>query len=315
MTLFQLAHSSHSARSWRARGWRAGALIAAAVSGGCQVWLDVDEPQCKRDEACVALLGAGTRCGASGVCVQVLEQDAPQPSELPARWACLREPTKDFIPDPDRTLRLRMDVVDVVTLRVPEGLRADACMLSDVECAAPLFAQVTPGSDGFMEFELPYGFQGFIRLAAPNYIPALSYDSRPYTESLTTSGPAVITPGVLNAISTGGGSAADPERGLVFLEIRDCNDAAGDGVRIEDVGAEPPFYFEGALPARDLSATAISNQLGAGREPRAVGGFSNLQPGYTTFHAVLPQSGDSVSRVTVQVRAGHITYVRMRAGY
>jgi hypothetical protein len=313
MTLFQSARPRQCA--WPL-GLLGSTLLSAAISG-CQLWLDVDKPQCKRDASCVSLLGPGATCASGGVCVRGPEQAdaAPKPEALPQRWACLRDAPKDFIPDPDRKLRLRMDVVDVVTLRVPDGLSADACMTSDVECESPLAHEIKPGSDGFLEFELPYGFQGFIQLNAPDYVPALSYDSRPYTESVTTSGPAVITPNVLKAISTGDGMASDPERGLVFLEIRDCNDAAGDGVRIENVGDEQPFYFEGALPAHDLTQTAISNQLGAGREPRAVGGFSNLQPGYITFHAVLPDSGDTVSRITVQIRAGHITYVRMRAGY
>lgn len=76
-----------------------------------------------------------------------------------------------------------------------------------------------------------------------------------------------------------------------------------------------PFYFAGTLPARDLTATAISNQLGAGRGPRAIAGYSNLTPGYITFKATLPETGELLGRITVQVRGGHITYVRMRAGY
>jgi hypothetical protein len=102
---------------------------------------------------------------------------------------------------------------------------------------------------------------------------------------------------------------------MAFIEVRDCNDAAGDGVHFENVGDIQPFYFDGALPSRTLAATSISNQLGAGREPRAIGGFSDLQSGYTTVEATLPQTGEVVSRITVQVRVGHITYVRMRAGY
>jgi hypothetical protein len=294
-------------------------MVGLAAVSGCQIWLDVDSPQCTSNKTCVQLLGANATCGSAGVCLREASTDAGSDADtrpaLPSRWACLREPPKNFVPDPDKKLHLRMDVVDVVSLQVPDGLVASACTPGDVECMRPVASNVQPGSDGFLEFELPYGFEGFITVDAPNYVPSLSYDSKPYTDSLTTSGPAIITPDVLNVISADSGSPSDPNNGLVFVETRDCNDAAAEGVKLENVGDTAPFYFDGALPSRDLTATAISNQLGAGREPRALGGYTDLKPGYTTFQATLPDSGDTVSRLTVQVRAGHITYVRMHAGY
>jgi hypothetical protein len=287
--------------------------------GGCQLWLDVDAPQCTSSKVCQSLLGAGAKCSA-GVCVRPNETadagtDAGNLPPLDARWQCIREPKKDFILDPDKTVKLRMDVVDVISMQVPAGLTATACTPGDVECTRPVASNVKPGSDGFLEFSLPYGFQGFITVEAPDYVPGLSYDNRPYTQSITTSGPAIITPAVLAVISSNSGMDSDPNLGLVFVEIRDCNDAAAEGVSFDNVGDVSPFYFDGALPSRDLKATAISNQLGAGREPRAIGGFSGLQSGYTTLQATLPDTGEVVSRLTVQVRVGHITYVRMRAGY
>jgi hypothetical protein len=296
------------------------ALMVAAVSG-CQLWLKVDSPQCTSDQTCVKLLGVGAICGNAGVCKAAISaatdagSDADARAPLPSRWSCLREPPKDFVPNSDKTLQLRMDVVDVVTLQVPDGLVAAACMPGDVECMQPVASNVQPGSDGFLEFQLPYGFEGFITVDAPSYVPSLSYDSKPYTDSITTSGPAIVTPAVLSVISADSGTPNDPNNGLVFVETRDCNDAAADGVQLDSVDDTMPFYFDGALPSHDLTATAISNQLGAGREPRALGGYPNMKPGYTTFQATLPDTGDIVGRLTVQVRAGHITYVRMHAGY
>ncbi len=297
--------------------------LVGFVLASCQVWLDVDSPQCSSDKVCVSTFGAGSTCKA-GVCERPRrdESDAGPAIDandelpaLPARWACIREAKKDFIPDPDKTVKLRMDVVDVISMRVPAGLSAQACTPGDVECERPVAMDVKPGADGFLEFPLPYGFQGFITVQAPDYVPGLSYDNKPYTENVTTSGPAIITPAVLSVISANSGMSTDPNLGLAFVEIRDCNDAAGDGVRLEKIGDSTPFYFDGALPSRDLQLTAISNQLGAGRESRAVGGFSNLQSGYATMQATLPETGEIVSRLTVQVRTGHITYIRMRAGY
>ena len=59
----------------------------------------------------------------------------------------------------------------------------------------------------------------------------------------------------------------------------------------------------------------ISNLLGAGRESRAVAGFQNIPPSYTTFHARLASSGEEIASVTIPIRADTITYVRLHAGY
>lgn len=185
---------------------------------------------------------------------------------------------------------MRMDVVDVVTLEVPGGLVATACTPGDQECMRPVAESVEPGSDGFLEFELPYGFEGFVKVEAPGYVLGLSYDSRPYTANITTSGPAIITPGVLKVIAANSGMTSDPNNAMAFLELRDCYDSAAEGVQLEPIGDNAPFYFDGALPSRDFTVTAISNQLGAGREARALGGFSDLKPGYTTFQARLPDT-------------------------
>jgi hypothetical protein len=44
--------------------------------------------------------------------------------------------------------------------------------------------------------------------------------------NVETSGPAIVKPAALALISQFSGSASKPDTGLVFLEVRDCNDAA-----------------------------------------------------------------------------------------
>jgi hypothetical protein len=293
-------------------------LVIAALSG-CQLWVDVEAPQCNSDKACVSLLGKGYTCSSAKICVKPMgeEPDAgPIDSRPPldARWQCARDEKRDFIPDPSRKLKLRMDVIDVLKMVVPPGLNAKACTQGDVDCERPVAKDVKPAGDGFMEFELPHGFEGFVFVDAPGYMPGLSYDARPYTDSVTTSGPSMITPENLAVISSAGGMANDASLGLAFLEVRDCMDTAGDGVSFEPIGTNMPFYFN-PLPARDITMTTISNNLGANREPRAVGGFADLKPGFTTFNALLPETGEVLTSVTVIIKSGYITYVRMRAGY
>jgi len=296
----------------------AGALLIAAASG-CQLWLDVDHAQCDSDAACIDLLGSGATCGEGGVCSMPsqLGMTADSVRALPSRWSCASTPADAVTADTARMLRVRMDVVDVTTLRLPQGLSGVACNWSDGECTRPVSHGIAPGDDGFIEVELPYGFQGYFSLMAPGYLPALAYHNRPYTEPTSLRGPPMLTASVLDAIAAavGGGANDASSRGVALLDIRDCNDTAGDGVRFVEVDGHAASYFKGALPAPDLTQTAISNQLSPGREPRALAVFLDLEPGPTTFRAVLPDSGEAVSRVTVEIRAGHVTYVRIRAGY
>jgi hypothetical protein len=218
-----------------------------------------------------------------------------------------------FVPNPDRELHIHMDAVDFNTLKVPPGLTATTCGPADVACNQPIESR-EPGADGYFDFTLPYGFSGFIMFAAPDIVPSLLYRTRPYFESTTTSGPALATVATLNDISNAAERPHDPATGLAILDSRDCADNPGEGIQFDNAAGEDPFYFDGALPARGLSATTISSQLSATRERRAVGGFSNLTPGLVTFQSRLEKTQDPIGKVTVPIRAGYVTYVRMYPG-
>ena len=301
---------------------RSGLCLALSGLLGCEVWLDVDVPQCKTNKDCVGLLGRGYTCATGGVCIAPdAGNTSPSPDagggqpQLPARWACVNDMKGDFVSDPDRTITVRMDAVDLNTLRVPPGLVSTACNPTDFGCDTPVVEDAQPGSDGFLEFELPYGWEGYLTFSAPDIVPALSMTNKPYLESQTTSGPALLTFKSQMELAEHAGNPLDPALGVVIFEVRDCNDTAGDGISFDPVGDEMPFYFDGALPARTLKATLISNLLAAGRESRAVAGFANLPPSYMSFQARLASNGMEIATVTAPIRAGEITYVRLFAGY
>lgn len=291
------------------------ALTGSCIASGCQLWVHVDSPQCKLDQTCVMLLGdEEATCGQDGVCIGAsqLGTNTGGARALPSRWSCAHAaPT-----GASRSVRVRVDVEDVSSLSVPPGLVGAACLLDDADCTRPVAENIAPGGDGFLQLELPYDFHGYLHLQAPDYVPVLAYDARPYTEPTSTRGPPMFSRDALEAIAAvSGGSAELASRGFALLDVRDCNDTAADGVSFDVVNGQAPFYFAGAEPSPQLTQTAISNQLSAGREPRAMGGFPALEPGLTTFRVTLPESGEVVSQVTVAIRAGHITYMRLRAGY
>lgn len=308
---------------WLPLSQRLGLCLALCGIFSCEVWLAVDEPQCKTNKDCVGLLGRGYTCASDGVCMppDIAANTATKPDagastpQLPARWACARNTKGDFVSDPDKKITVRMDAVDLTTLRVPSGLLATACNPTDFGCNMPVVADAKPGGDGFLEFEVPYGWEGYLMFDAPNVVPAISLSNRPYLESQTTSGPALLTFKSKQDLAEHSGIPQEPGTGVAIFEMRDCNDMAGDGLTFDPVGDQMPFYFDGALPARSLKATMVSNLLAAGRESRAVAGFANLPPSYMSFQARLASNGAEIANVTIPIRADEITYVRVYAGY
>jgi hypothetical protein len=290
-------------------------VACATALTGCELWLNVDALQCKTDQNCRELVGIGFTCGAAGVCVApVVKPDAGDGKPaLPERWACAEKDPDIFVPD-DRELHIHMDAVEFNTLKVPPGLTATTCRPADVACSDPIASEQQPGSDGYFDFVLPYGFGGFVMFTAPNIVPSLLYRNRPYFENVTTSGPALATVATLDDISKSAGRPHDPATGVAILDSRDCADNPGEGIAFDNIGDEGPFYFDGTLPARGLTSTVISSRLSATNERRAVGGFSNLAPGLVTFESRLEKTGDAIGKTTVPIRAGYITYVRMYPG-
>jgi hypothetical protein len=296
---------------------RFGFVLALPSLIGCEVWLDVENAQCKTTADCTALLGRDYTCGPGGVCVAPVTKDAGTGSKptLPTRWACVNDEPSNFIENPDATVTVRMDAVDLDTLKVPPGITASACLPTDLDCSSPVLSNLTPGDDGFFEMTLPYGFEGYLTFTAPGFVPGLSFTNKPFLADVSTSGPAMVSQSSLTDIADHAGDPIVDGTGVAIVEMRDCGDNAGDGVSFDPVGDQTAFYFDGALPARGLTATTLSNLLGAGRESRAVGGFSNLPaPGYSSLQARLPSNQVVVGHITVQIRSNYITYVKMYAG-
>ncbi len=291
---------------------------------GCQVILDVEGQQCESDRDCVGLFGRDFVCTADRVCIdesdiQAPEEDAGGLPPLPDNWACLREPPRMVNPLAGRTVSVRFAVTDFVELTVPPGLTAKACESRDIRCENPVIDDVTPDSDGFIEFEnLPHGWRGYSQLSAPDYVDSLVFTNRPYTEDTMPDGPTMLTPDQLQQIAMGGNEDIDMTKGIAILTVYDCDGNAAPGVRFEQDDSsneEPAFYFSSTLPDRERPHTTVTTQLTRSMKPLAVGGFSHIEPGYVTMVAILDETEEEVGRVIVQIRALNMTFVEINAGY
>lgn len=296
---------------------------------GCQLALDVDGTQCDSDVDCVGLFGRAYACTPSKVCMEAhanVVEDSGTPggspdaqSALPSEWACLDKPPRMVIPQSGRAISIRLAVTDFVDLMSPPGLAGKACNPTDVPCDKPVVEGVLPDDAGYLVFSgLPHAWRGYFQLTAPGYIDSLVFTNRPYAGDEMPEGPTLLTEASLNSISKGGGEQFDPTQGVVLVVIYDCDGKAAPGVRLvqlDATSAERPFYFEGTLPDRDRDTTTISNQLTQSMAPLAVGGYSQVDPGYVTMIGVLEATGGEIGRVTVQVRPLTISIAELNAGY
>jgi hypothetical protein len=291
-------------------------LTFAPCFSGCEVLVNVDEPQCKTDDQCVDLFGAGYTCDGDGIC-------AKPESTLPENWRCITE-TPPTIAPKDESVTVDALVVDLGKFTVPSGLTADICNNGDVGCTDPITKGIAPNSSGYIDLVVPHAFDGYFVFKSPEHVPGFSFTNKPYTESGLSMGVSLVTPAVRASLVKGSGTTTEAERGMAIIEPIDCTGAPAAGIvlsaKVRDengmlVDAEP-FYFDGGLPVRSTTvrATRLSGGLSRGGEKRAVGGFSNLLQGYVEFVASL-ETGEFVGSKTTQIRDGWITYVRIEAGY
>lgn len=299
--------------------WRRAVGVGLALFGcggfGCQALLDTDA-QCEQSADCELRFGPGHVCGAGGVCSAAGTSTGSSPirAALPESWACVNKPGQALASDdPQRRLHLRLAVYDYTTAEPVAGVRARACAYADVACSRPVGADQTAGSDGTVEFELPYGFDGHFELTAKARVPLIMSDG-PLTQNATAQIP-MLTADALTAMAERAGEGYEPTRGSVLLDLLDCNGAPAEGVRLEAVGAQGnrPLYFNAQLPTRELGGTRVSS-LGKPPEPAALAGFINIKPGIVTFRAALEAGGQQLTNITLQVRAQTLTLTRFRPG-
>lgn len=301
---------------------------AVAFAQACSLVLDVEGEQCTSDADCVGLFGRGYECTPQRVCVEprANNDDAGMQgdggNELPPEWACIEDEPTDVITMQGRVLEVSLAVTDFFTLTQPPDLMGRACTDRDINCSTPLIDWLMPDRrTGTLLFdEIPHNWIGYFEITAPGYLTTLVFTNRPYVEDATPEGPTVLTRDALEMIAEGGGETVDETRGVVLLVVYDCEGNPGEGVRLvqemrKDEESEMPFYFEGSYPDRDRVETISSTRITLSGNPIAVGGFNQVREGYQTFYGELVSTGQSIGRVSVQVRPLTMSIAELHAGY
>jgi hypothetical protein len=249
------------------------------------------------------------------------------------RWDCLDalEPLPGIEPPPPGIAYIVQIFDSLQPDRAPRSLRVDVCLLSDYNCAQPLPITVSEPDPMRPELKmvvLPYGFEGYLRLAAPGYLQTEYYWLGPM---VGVDGSQVVfgEPIVMRAISEldqqfaalGYPRAAD--RGLVTLRTIDCRGALADGVHVQLLNTSQ------GVPWVQRSGVLVSSpDSPLTTDASGLAGFYELLVGNIVFEGVATRScssrpmGDvdcneapTFGRNALTVRANTMSIAEVRPNY
>jgi len=268
--------------------WLAGlATLAACNALACSLSISVDDPQCRTDGDCAGRGFSGAVCQ-DQVCV------AQDPLKADPLWGCVGRakttPTADFT--------VQVPFIDALSRAALADVQVTACSDRDTNCASPVGAPVTTGTDGVASFTFPRTFVGYVQSKKTGYIDAITYIIG--SDGSSASPPVtLVQPEVFDAIADAQGIARVPGKGSIFALALDCQGKPAEGVSLSSDPLAPiRFYYEGQLPTLARDTTDKTGQSG----------LINLDgPRLVTVTGVLASSQREVVRGQALVRPDTIT--------
>lgn len=309
------------------------ALGGLAVWPGCRWAIDVDRPMCVEDADCEDV-GDAMVCGSTGICIvghgsKAGSDEASKPSdddpalqELRERYSCVFLNPAEARAEGEfsmngKKVTVELGIVDFFSGQVPEDLVLRACAVRDFDCETPVVDDVRPDFEaGTVSVELPHGFNGFLEATASGYLPIRWSSNAPLLQDISFEGPAVVTEALLSGLARQGGEVFDGKKGVLIVDLLDCEGEAAEGVvlqRESDLD-EHAFYFASSIADSSLPASTISTSIGALGQERTVGGFINVPPGTETVRATLLDTDVVFGLETVVIKPSTVTYLRLYAG-
>ena len=308
--------------------------------GGCSLVLDAEEPQCKTDADCTkrgatkatcvasicvlatASAGAGGAAGTTGDAGAGGTEAAGQASAagnagaagvagapLEPPWTCIGK-----MPTPVGTtpkIHVKLPLVDFISAVPRPGVPVRVCGLLDPICdpKAPTNPTFVTGADGIATIEIetqPSVFNGYFRIEGTPEVPPCLIFAQPLTvtEGATLSPVRTFVPAQYRALVEAGGSVWNETRGHIFVQARNCDGVAAEGVSyaIPKLEADTVRIFIAAgVPDRNATET----------DTTGVGGFIHAGVGFHTVRGTLSKSGTLVNERRIRVESGTFTYTVM----
>lgn len=266
------------------------ALAFTLIQIGCSLAVDSGREQCRQDSDCAARGDAF----ASSVCVSSLCE--PNPA-----WACTLSPTT---PAAQKAMTTTLSLYDIASNAPVVGARVELCNKGDFNCVNP-FNSVATDAQGNASVGVPSNFTGYVALQAEAYNPTLLFPTWPLEESDTLGNVPVAPAGAENFLSAQLGVPIITGRGLVFIQVQDCEGQWAKGATLDFAGTmtgAQPYYAFGGLPSAATTAVDDSGQAGV----------INAVPGILGIEAKM--NGRAVGQASILVRDGYISIVRIIPG-
>lgn len=267
-------------------------LLIVAGGTGCSLVLDPSKEQCATTFDC---RDRGVNFS-EAVCVDHLCESDPQ-------WSCV----DTFVPPPpqeERDAMLQVSDIFEQSRGVP-GVHATLHTLLDFDLANPVDEGDTDAA-GQITLHLPQGFVGFVALSAEGMIePSLFYPDLPIAAADQLGLALVGAPGADDGLLRLLGETPVPERGGLFLQLRDCAGGGGAGAALRfdnNMAGSRVYYVASGLPSAQVSEFDDSG----------VGGVANGNPGLFSINVLV--EGKTVSAKSVIVRPDTLTVTTMRPG-
>ena len=267
------------------------AVGLVAWLSGCSVVVDSNRAQCSKDSDCTdrGAAFAGDVCKA-GLCA------------ANEQWSC-----DAVLPADAPSYKLTMHLQDAVNMSPLPGIQGHFCRKLDVTCENPV-GTVVADSAGVITAQIEAGFDGYLELTDPNskISPSLYFLTPPAAGDLELPSVPLANPFIAAGIvKSAGGTTWLSDRGLVLLNAFDCSGNAAADISFSVGGTAAPdsfiFYVVGTLPTANVAATDTSGY----------GGLVNMPEGVTTISALLAPSARKVSKISILVRRGYISYSRV----
>lgn len=256
---------------------------------GCSVVVDANRAQCSIDKDCTdrGAEFAGAVCQA-GLCVanQQWSCDAIAPADAPS-------------------YKLTMHLQDAVLMSPLPGVVGQLCRKLDVTCEHPIGEPFVADGEGVIKTPIEAGFDGYVLLTDPDskIAPSLYFLTPPAQGDVDLPSVPLASPFVAAGIvRSAGGTTWLSDRGIVLLTAFDCQGKAAANIEFSVGGTPAPdsfiFYLVNTLPTTNVSVT----------DETGYAGLVNMPEGVTTISALLAPSERKVSKISVLVRRGFISY-------
>jgi hypothetical protein len=217
-------------------------------------------------------------------------------------WSCMDQP-KVVTPEPG-PFHVSFKLSNIADMKTPpKGVQAQRCGKLDPDCSTPLGKQQISDADGVFAFDdVDKTFAGYVTLNGAGFTPGLYFFNPPVDRALDAVAVQMITPGVVTGLISLLKSVQDPNGGIILMNVADCQGKAASGVSYAaDVQNAVRYYSLAGLPST----------AGTETDTAGFGGFINVAQGTVPLTATIVESGRQLPPLSVFVRAGAITYVKL----